>query len=183
MGEAVVMAVEGAEAIMEDIQAILALDVEAVIKTTEEVAEEDTTDMETTRPLLTGEGADLDTMRLLLQDSSPGPRPLMAMEAIRDSVAGATEEAMGPLGMAEAGGTLTMVTSSLRGQAGEGRRGRRGHAALSLASTNTNLIRERSQRPEARRRRRQRRPRRLCLRRRTCLRSIWSRTLGRIRVK
>ena len=167
MGEAVVMAVDGAEAIMEDIQDILALDVEAVIKTTEEVAEEDTTDMETTRPLLTGEGADLATTRLLPQDSSPAPLPLMAMEAIRDSVAGATEEAMAPLGMAEAGGILTMVTSSLRGLAGEGRRGRRGHAALSLASTNTNLIRGKRQRPEARRRRRRRRPRRLCLRRRT----------------
>ena len=182
MGEAVAMAVDGAEAFREAIQDILALDVEAVIKTTEEGAgEEDTTDMGTTRPLLTGEGAGLATTRPLPQDSSPAHRPLMAMEAIRDSVAGATE-AMGPPGMEGAGETLTMVTSSIRGLAGEGRRGRRGHAALSLASINTSLIRGKRQWPEARRRKRQRSCRRLCLRRRAYLRSIWSRTLGRIRV-
>ena len=38
MGEAVAMAVDGAEAFREAIQDILALDVEAVIKTTEEGA-------------------------------------------------------------------------------------------------------------------------------------------------
>ena len=181
MEAAGVMAEDGAEAIMEAIPDILALDEEegeAAIKTTEEGAEEvDTTDTGTTRLLLTGAV----TMRPLPQGSFPAPRPPMATEVTRDSEA---TEAMAAPGMEGAGGTLTMVTSSIRGQPGleAGRRGQRGHAALSLATTNTNLTRaERRQSPEVKRE--QSKPRHPLLRRMTDLMSRRGRTLARTKVK